>query len=339
MWLFWTQWAPVWAPEGSAGGETTGNAAPADAPPGAGEQPPDGGASPEGDSGGTAAGGSPSSIMDFKPQGDAPKDGEAWKAPEGMEIPEHMVGSTAEDTLSKVLKAYTGARQELSTRQRDAGVLEGTVPKAADGYTFDSLEVDPEKDAVLKDLTSEESKPIIDAGRKVAHQLGIPDKAFASFMYEYSKELQAQGLSFETDPESSAQIRGEAEMEDLVAAYGKNGADQMLRQIDTYAQKLAANGILQSQQDVDEFSQMIGTKRGLEIFHKILTVEFGEQAIPPGDPVEGDVTLEQAYAMKNEAMQMRRGADRDEAMQRAEAALSKALKSSSSTGAVRSRVL
>lgn len=281
-----------------------------------------------------------SSILDFAPKdGDKAKDGDAaaWKLPDGMEIPEHLVGLSAEDTLKKLSNAYKGARTELSTRKKDDGILEGAVPKDIDGYQFTG---DLENDPVLKDLTSEESKPIVDEWRKAAMEVGIPDAAFAAFMHKGMANMSAAGFAPAFGDAAEAQrIQGEAEMAALVTELGKSGADQTLRQLDTFAQKLANNGILTDKSDVQEFGQMVGTAKAARIMQRIISAEFGEKAIPMGDGVEGAPTLEEAYEQHNAAMSMPRGADRDEAMRRAEARLSQAMAGGSTSGQLRSRVL
>lgn len=278
-----------------------------------------------------------SSIMDFATKGEG---GEPWQVPDGMEVPSHLVGSTAEDTLSKVMTAYKGARQELGSRKKADGTLEGTLPSEIDGYTFDSIEADPENDPVLADLTSEESRKYVDPARQAALEVGIPDAAFAKFMHAYASKLGENGIQINSDPEKQAEINGEAEFEGLVGALGQNGADLALRQMDNFQQKLQANGILATSEDNAEFLQMIGTAKATQIMQKILVAEFGEQAIPPADPMQGAPTQEEAYAAHRAAMQMQPGSDRDDAMANAEAMLEKAMSGQVSTrGTIRSKVM
>ena len=218
-------------------------------------------------------------------------------------------------------------------------MLEGSVPGKIDGYTFDSIEGDRDKDVVLADLTSEESKPYVDAFREVAMEVGIPDAAFAKLMHGAVGKLVENGLSISTDPEQAMQINGEAEMEALTRDLGPQGANDALRQIDTFAQKLANNGILQNEKDVQEFAQMVGTAQGLQIMQRIIVAEFGEKAIPKAEGVAGAPTLEEAYEQHRQALSMPPGSDREEAVSRAEKQLEKAMAQGSTPGAVRSRVL
>ncbi|AGH15987.1 hypothetical protein DVVG_00001, partial [Dunaliella viridis virus SI2] len=263
-----------------------------------------------------------------------------WKLPEGLELPDHLVGASAEDTLSKVAKAYSGARAELSTRVKPGeGQLEGTVPKEFGGYEITGTGEEADEQ-VTAELNSEASKPIVDEWRKAALEVGMPDAAFAKFMKTGMANMAAAGYALSGDPEKQAEINGEAEMEALTAEVGQAGADQMLRQMDTYAQKLAKNGVLKSQEDVQEFSQMVGTAKAIQIMQRILVAEFGEKPIPPGEGVEGAMTLDEAYALHAEAMGMQPSSERDDKITRAEREIAKAMTGqASTTGKVRSRVL
>lgn len=317
--------------EGAAGGD--GNP---------GEAPGQGGAtaSPSGDGGGDAGpDGSPpsrSSILDFAKRGEAGGEGEGWTPPDGLELPDHLRGADADDTLRKLATAYKGARQELSTRKKEDGVLEGAVPKDIDGYQITGDDPD---DPIIKDLTSEESKPIVDAWRKAALEVGIPDAAFSKFMQQGIRNMAEQGLQISGDPAETMRVNGEAQLEQLYETHGKAGGDQMLRAIDTYAQKLAQNQVLRSQEDVQEFAQMVGTAHALELMHRIIVAEFGEKPIPRADGVEGAPSPEEAYELHRQALAMPPGQDREEAVERAEKQLRKALQESSTPGQVRSRVL
>ena len=300
-----------------------------------------GDAQPPGD-GGAGGGDAPpsrSSVLDFAPKGEAEADPDAWKLPDGLELPEHLVGTSAEDTLGKLATAYRGARQELSTRKKADGTLDGAVPKELTGYTFDAIEADPETDPVLADLTSEDSQQYLDPAREVAMELGIPDATFAKFMHGYVSKLSENGLNLAVNPEEAARINGEAEMEQLSKDLGQQGADQALRQIDTFAQKLAQRGVLADKSDLEEFAQMVGTAKGLQIMQRIIVAELGERAIPKADGVEGAPTQEEAYEAHRQALSMPPGSDREAAVERAEAQLAKALQNSGQTGQIRSRVL
>lgn len=320
---------PVWAPADEGEGQSPGEAPQGDAAP-----PPSDDTPPRSDGGDPAP---KSSILDFKTD-PKPEGADEWKLPDGLEIPDHLKGSNAEDTLRKMSVAYKGARQEISSRKKADGVLEGAVPKDIDGYNFDSLAIDPKDDPALQDLTSEESKPIVDAFRSAALEAGIPDQAFAKLMHGGMAKLMEGGLNIASGEEAT-RINGEAEMASLVEEVGQAGADQIIGQLDSYGQKLASRGILSEQADVEEYAQMVGTARAARIMNRIIQSEFGERAIPPSDGVDGSVTVAEAYEQHASALRMPQGSDREEAIAAAEARIAKAMKEQGTPGQVKSRVL
>lgn len=325
MWKTWTH-GPVWAPEdeGATGGdEASGDAA---------------GAESDAGDGGEGAG-KPSTILDFATQGEGKSQdghGEAWKLPEGVELPDHLVGLTAEDTLSKLAKAYSGARRELSTKGK-GGQMEGTVPESPDDYAF---EPEGEDDKVAAELNSEASKPYVDAFRKAAHKHGVPAEVFTALMREGLAGIAESGIPIGVSNEEASKISGEAEMASLVQEVGKAEASTIVNTISTYGKKLAERGVLQGEDDVSEFAQMVGTARGARIFHRILTGEMGEKPIPVADGVDGSVRPEEAYAKHAAASRMPPGPDKDLAMQEAQRLFQKAFgNGSNQSGSVRSGVL
>lgn len=333
MWKFWLRHNLVRAPAdegGSGGGE--GEAAGGEGDAGEGT---DGNAGGEGeDTGG-------SSILDFATgkdgQGEGDTDGGEWKLPDGMELPEHLVGDSADDTLAKVAKAYSGARRELSQRSKDSGQLEGQVPESPDGY---EITADGEDDKIAAELNSEASKPIVDSFRKAAHELGIPDKAFNDFMRKGMAGLEEAGIPIGVSNEEAAQISGEAELATLTETYGKQEAGTMINTISTYGEKLAARGVLKDESDIQEFSQMVGTAKAAAIFHRILTGELGEKPIPPADGMDGSVSPQEAQSAYAQASSMKPGAEKDAAMAEAQRKMEKAYGTQpAQTGSVRSSVL
>lgn len=333
MWKFWQYHAPVWSPadEGSGGsGEGNGDGGSG----GEGE-----GAGGEGGSGdGEGQGQGNSSILDFATKGKTKEgDGDAWKLPDGMELPDHLVGSTADETLAKVTKAYQGARRELSQKGKGEGKLEGAVPDDPDGYKFDP---EGDDDKIAAELNSEASKPYVDAFRKAAHKLGIPDKAFTQLMREGLSGIAENGMPIGVSNEEAQKISGEQEMASLVKEVGQKEASTIVNTIGTYADKLAQRGVLKDEQDVSEFAQMVGTARAARIFHRILTGEMGEKPIPQADGADGSVTPQEAYAKHAAASRMKPGAEKDAAMAEAQRLMQKAFGNSPQpTGSIRSGVL
>lgn len=335
MWKFWQYHAPVWSPadEGSGGsGEGNGDGGSG----GEGE-----GAGGEGEGGdGDGQGQGNSSILDFATKTKAKEgegDGEAWKLPEGMELPDHLVGSTADETLAKLTKAYQGARRELSQKGKGEGKLDGAVPDDPDGYVFDA---EGDDDKIAAELNSEASKPYVDAFRKAAHKLGIPDKAFTQLMREGLGGIAESGMPIGVSNEEAQKISGEQEMQALVKEVGQKEASTIVNTIGTYAEKLAQRGVLKDEQDMAEFAQMVGTGRAARIFHRILTGEMGEKPIPQADGADGSVTPQEAYAKHAAASRMPAGAEKDAAMAEAQRLMQKAFGNSpQQTGSIRSGVL
>lgn len=335
MWKFWQYHAPVWSPadEGSGGlGGEGGDGGSG----GEGE-----GAGGEGGSGdGEGQGQGNSSILDFATKTGGKEgegDGDAWKLPDGMELPDHLVGSTADETLAKLTKAYQGARRELSQKGKGEGKLEGAVPDDPDGYKFDP---EGDDDKIAAELNSEASKPYVDAFRKAAHKLGIPDKAFTQLMREGLSGIAENGMPIGVSNEEAQKISGEQEMQSLVKEVGQKEASTIVNTIGTYADKLAQRGVLKDEQDVSEFAQMVGTARAARIFHRILTGEMGEKPIPQADGADGSVTPQEAYAKHAAASRMKPGAEKDAAMAEAQRLMQKAFGNSpQATGSIRSGVL
>lgn len=333
MWKFWQYHAPVWSPadEGSGssgeGGEGSGDG---------GEGEGAGGDGGKGEGEGQRQAGS--SIMDFatKTGGEEGEGGE-WKLPDGMELPDHLVGTSADETLAKLSKAYQGARRELSQKGKGDSKLEGAVPDDPDGYTFDA---EGEDDKIAAELNSEASKPYVDAFRKAAHKLGIPDKAFTQLMREGLSGIAENGMPIGVSNEEAQKISGEQEMASLVKEVGQKEASTIVNTIGAYAEKLTQRGVLKDEADVDEFSQMVGTGRAARIFHRILTGELGEKPIPQADGADGSVTPQEAYAKHAAASRMPSGAEKDAAMAEAQRLMQKAFGNSPQvTGSIRSGVL
>lgn len=333
MWKFWQYHAPVWSPadEGSGGAGGEGDQG---AQGGTGE-----GGEGNGEGGGDGEGGSQgSSILDFATKGKTKEgDGDAWKLPDGLELPDHLLGTSADETLAKLSKAYQGARRELSQKGKGEGKLEGAVPDTPDGYKFEPEDKD---DNIAEELNSEASKPYVDAFRKAAHKLGIPDKAFTQLMREGLSGIAEGGMPIGVSNEEAAKISGEQEMATLVQEVGQKEASTIVNTIGTYAEKLAQRGVLKDEQDIAEFSQMVGTGRAARIFHRILTGELGEKPIPMADGADGSVTPQEAYSRHAQASKMKPGAEKDAAMAEAQRLMQKAFGNSPQpTGSIRSGVL
>lgn len=327
MWKEWQYRAPVWSPadEGAGGG-------------GSSEGEGEGGKSGGGETGSEGGDkGASTSILDFATKAGGEEGGEAWKLPDGLDLPAHLVGADAAETLSKLGKAYQGARAELARKGKTDSKLEGVTPDSPEGYIFEPV---GEDDKIAAELNSEASKPYVDAFRKAAHKLGIPDKAFSTLMREGLAGIAEGGMPIGASNEEAAKISGEQEMAALVKDVGQQEATAIVSTISAYADKLATRGVISGDEDRAEFMQMIGTARAARIFHRILTGELGEKSIPAAVGSDGAVTPQEAYAKHAAASRMPPGADRDLALAEANAAMQKAFGSEAPrSGSIRSNVL
>lgn len=337
MWKFWNYHGPVWAPEnegGGGGGEGEGDGGNAGAP--AGDNA--GGDAPGADAGKSQ----PSTIFDAladaqakadagetKP-GEKPADPPAgeWKAPDG--IPDHLKGKTAEETLQKTLKAYSGARAELSKRP----AMAGTVPETPEGYEIKAV---GENDPIAAEWSNPDSKPFVEAFQKAAHELKIPAEVFQDLMRKGLEGVGDLGIPIGKSEDELLEISATKEMEDLVSKVGTKEALTLLNTVDTYAKKLTDSGLLTKEEQA-EFRVMVGTAESARVFYKIMTGEFGERPIPPADGGTGDVSQADAYAMHAKASALPAGAEKDAALAAANAAITRAV-GTQPAGAIRSNVL
>lgn len=262
--------------------------------------------------------------------GDGEGEGDGYKAPDT--IPEHMRGKDADETLGNVLKAYNGARTSLAKGQ---GKLEGDVPKDLDGYTFES---EGDDDSLAAELNSEESKPVVDAFKKAALDLGIPDKAFAAFMRAGLTNAAEAGVPVGLSQEEATAISADAEMERMVELMGSTQeAQTVVNTVGIYGNKLIENGVI-SKDDIGTFNDMCGTADCSRLFYQIMQAEFGEKAIPLADGSDSRVTGTDAYAMHAQASAMPAGSEKDAAMAEANKAMTKAF-GNEAAGSVHSGVL
>lgn len=253
-----------------------------------------------------------------------------YKAPET--IPEHMRGKDADETLTNVLKAYTGARKSLSEGK---GKLEGNVPDSVDGYTF---EAEGDDDTLAAEMNSEESKPVVDAFKKAALEIGIPDTAFSAFMRAGLKNAAEAGVPVGMSNEEAVEISAAAEMERMVELMGgEKEAGTVTNTVKAYGDKLIESGVI-ARDDLATFNDMCGTADCSRLFYQIMTAEFGEKPIPLADPGADKLTSTDAYAMHAKAEGMPEGAEKDAARIDARAAMEKTF-GQQSAGSVRSNVL
>lgn len=281
----------------------------------------------------------PASILDkakpgdppADPPKDPPKDGEPpkWEAPK--DLPDHLKADTAEEALAKVLKAYQGARAEISK----GGAIKGTVPETADGYAIKSTGDD---DAVAKEWASEASKPLVDAFQAAALEMKLPAEAFQDLMRRGLTKLQEAGIPVGMTDEEQLELSADLEHETLRKMVSDpREADVIVLTVDGYRQKLVDGGLI-NEDESEEFRVMCGSAASAMLFYKILTTKLGEKPLPLPDPNAPNATVEEAYNAKAEASKIKDPTERAAAIARADAMMVKAV-GTEAAGSIRSNVL
>lgn len=339
MRMNWQKQARVYRPEGEGQG---GDAGQGDAGSGGEGQAAAGGAGGAADGAGDSGAKAQPSILDLagktdETQGEG-KSGEegkkdppadAWKAPEG--IADHLKGKDADETLAKVLKAYQGARNEIAK----GGKMTGTIPETAEGY---AIKAKDDKDRIAAEWSKPESKPFVDAFQAAALEMKLPAEVFSDLMRKGLEKVGDLGIPIGMTDEEAIEISAETEMKRLVELAGDpKAAATVVNTVETYSKKLVDSGLI-TEAERAEFRVMVGTAESAALFYKIMTAEFGERPIPLGDPGAGQISPQDAYAIHARAMAMKPGAERDQAMIDAQAAMQKAF-GNQSAGSVKSNIL
>jgi len=265
-------------------------------------------------------------LLDFA---DKKKDGDAadpdpdpkkWEPPANLKLPEHLVGDSADSTIEKLGKAYMGARNQLAQRKTPAG-LEGTVPDKPEGY---EIAEEGEDDHIARELNSEATKPILDAFRKSAIELNIPDKTFSALMKGGLANLDAEGIiDAGLSDEEAQRISGEAELEILAEQVGAQQAKDIVNQVGSWVGKLKDRGIVQTDEEMAEAQSMFGTATAARIMQRVLVAEFGERPIPVAEGLEGSSSPAEALAEYHKALSLKPGPERDAALEAATAGMQK----------------
>lgn len=307
----WVPAGPLWAPADEDGGD--------DVDPPAGDGDPPGGDRGDDkktlmDLGGDDEGG------DDKPD-DKPA---APYKPEG--IADNLLGKTDQETIDNLFKAHKGARDAIA---KGVGKLEGEVHTDASKYQIESTGDD---DKIAAELNSEASKPIMDAFRAAAAEVGVPDKAFAKFMRMGVEKAAEAGIPIGLSEEEAIEISAAAEMEKLVEMAGdKKLAGQMHGAVKNFGEQLLAQGVL-SKDDMAEWKVMVGTAESVKIMHRIMSERLGEKPIPVVlDGGAGALTQQDVQAEHHRALQMKAGPERDAAVKAAEEKFAKLYEGSTET--------
>ena len=314
MWMFWNLHSPVWSPEdGAGGGGEDGN-----------------GGEAEGSEGAENGGEKPGSILDTAGDGEEGGEGGEWTPP--ADLPEHLRGADVNETLTKVMDAYKGARDKIA---KGTGGLEGEVPDSADGY---KIEATGDDDVVAAELNKDESKPVLDAFRNAALKVGMPDKAFEAFIREGLTSLAEDGIPIGVSDDQAIELSGQQEREQLIKIVGDpREAGTVISTVDAFGKNMVEAGVM-SEADLDEFRVMVGTAESAHIMYRILTAKLGEKPIPPSVGGEGEMSAADAYANYSKALSMSPGPERDQAIEDAMAAMKRAY-GDKSAGSIRSKVV
>ncbi|WP_281928499.1 hypothetical protein [Roseibium album] len=163
--LVFEKFRPVFAPEGGLAGAAAA------------------GGGDGGDAGGGAGGGT--------------GEGDTWSPPEG--IPADYVGTTADETLAKLLPAYTDANTRM-TGLRDKLAKMPAAPETADAYTLDPGEKLAPFFGDLKD------NPAWNHARQAAHKHGMSQDQLQGFISDVYGPMFDQGL-LPTPYDAAAEVK------------------------------------------------------------------------------------------------------------------------------------
>ncbi|MHA7968985.1 hypothetical protein [Rhizobium sp. CAU 1783] len=112
-------------------------------------------------------------------------DGPSWKAPDG--IPPELIGGTADETLTKLVGAYSDLDKRASGLREKLSKLP-SAPAKPDEYAF--APGDDLKD-YFGDLTKD---PVFNQAKQAAHKYGMSQEQFAGFINETFGPLAKEGL-------------------------------------------------------------------------------------------------------------------------------------------------
>lgn len=199
---------PLWEGEGGGSGSNAGGAAAAAAAAAAA-----GGGNQGGGSGGQ--------------QQQQQSGGNTWTPPEGLTVPTEFMGTSAEDTLGKVLGGYSALNTRAEGLRTQLAAKPG-APEKPEGYTFKPGEKvaayfpDPDKHAGIA------------AAKNVFHKHGVPQAAFEGIINDlYGGMAEAGTLAAPYDPKAE------------VASYAKVGGFDAATVSQHFQENVAfANGLL-----------------------------------------------------------------------------------------------
>ncbi|MCG8273120.1 hypothetical protein MIC97_16600 [Aquamicrobium sp. NLF2-7] len=157
----------------------------------------------------------------------------AWSAPEGL--PEQFRGSTADETLSKLLPAFS----EVSTRAEGLRTKLAGLPKAPEKPDLYSYNPSDKLKPYFGDLAQ---NPIFAEARNAFHKHGAPQEMFAGIIEDLYGPLVDQGLL-------GAPYDPKAELTAFASELGLDAASATKALTDTDA---FAKGLLSQLRDIPE---------------------------------------------------------------------------------------
>lgn len=239
-------------------------------------------------------------------------DGEAYK-PDG--IAENLIGKTDRETIDLMAKSVKGFLAKNSEAGRS-----GTVPDKPDGYAFEASGDDDTEHELLQ---NEALQPVIGHARAAAHAAEIPTEQFEKFMRHYA----SNGLNpadFMSD-EDAIKVSAAAEREALDAMTGDPAVSQGIMDfVLGKAEHFQSAGVMTAE-DMAEYRVMVGTAEGMAVMHKIIGGLTGEKSVPIGAGEQGGaMSKASAQASMSEALAMKPGPAREQAIKEADAQIVKA---------------
>ena len=230
--------------------------------------------------------------------------------PDGL--PDHLYGESDKETLDSLAKAYKGARDQIANRKTDS---DGKVPDNIDGY---KIEAKGDDDTIAAELNSKESQPIMDAFKTAALEVGMGEKQFSTFIRKGTELAAEAGIPIGISPEKQSEISANAEFADLAEMTGGEKTAQAMVDFNRgIFDKSIENGTA-TEDDRDEFNEMVGTAQSTALFQRMMAPYVGEMPIPLTNNADAGVTPGDAEAAHAAALSMKPGAERDNAIKKAE---------------------
>jgi len=177
-------------------------------------------------------------------------------------IADHLVGTTDQDTIDRLLKAYKGSRDELAKGKN--------VPDDADGYTLDVP--DDVKEKILRP-DEDGNDPVLAKFKDIAHKHGLSQETFQDVI----TDLYAGVME---DVEGGGAENAEADDADwdYTSYGGAEKAKPLVDAVDVWLKASVDQGTL-TEQEAHEAALMSKHGAGLSFVLKAREA-FGEKPIP-----------------------------------------------------------